>query len=167
MLDILILFLGFCFMILGIIGSFLPILPGPLTGWVGLLLLHLTKAVPKDWTFLGITLGIAITIYVLDFFIPAMGTKRYGGSKYGVRGSTIGLFVGAFFFPPLGIMIGPFAGAYIGELMYDSNDSKRALRAAYGAFLGFLFSTGLKFMTSLIYLGLYLYIAWEYKSAIF
>lgn len=167
MMDLFLLFLGFVFMILGIIGSFLPVLPGPITGWVGLLLLHLTKAVPKDWTFLGITLGIAIVIYILDYIIPAMGTKKFGGSKYGVYGTTIGLITGLLFFPPFGIIIGPFAGAFVGELMYDSQDSKRALKAAFGSFIGFLFSTGLKFITGLIYLGLFIAIAWDYKSAFF
>lgn len=166
-MDILLLFLGFIFMILGLIGAFLPVLPGPITGWVGLLLLHLTKAVPQDWTFLGITLTIAVVVWFLDYVIPAMGTKKFGGSKYGVYGTTIGLLVGLIFFPPFGIIIGPFVGAFIGELMFDSNDSKRALKAAFGSFIGFLFSTGLKFITGLIYLGLFISIAWEYKSAFF
>lgn len=166
-MDILLLFLGFILMILGIIGAFLPVLPGPITGWFGLLLIHLTKVVPQDWTFLGITLAIAIIIYVLDYIIPAMGTKKYGGSKYGMYGTTIGLILGLIFFPPFGIIIGPFVGALLGELMYDSNDSKRALRAAKGSFIGFLFSTGLKFIVGLIYFGLYLSIFWDYKSLFF
>ena len=166
-MDILLLLLGFFFMILGLIGAFLPVLPGPVTGWVGLLLLHLTKAIPQDWTFLGITLAIAIIIWLLDYVIPAMGTKKFGGSKYGVYGTTIGLIVGLIFFPPFGIIIGPFAGALIGELMYDSNDSKRAFKAAFGSFIGFLFSTGLKFIAGIIYLGLFISIAWEYRSAFF
>ena len=167
MMDLFLLLLGFVFMILGIIGAFLPVLPGPITGWVGLLLLHLTKAVPQDWTFLGITLAIAVIIYILDYIIPAMGTKKFGGSKYGVYGTTIGLLIGLIFFPPFGIIIGPFAGAFIGELMYDSKDSARALKAAFGSFIGFLFSTGLKFITGIIYLGLFIAIAWDYKSAFF
>ncbi|MBL4605052.1 MAG: DUF456 domain-containing protein [Flavobacteriaceae bacterium] len=166
-MDILLLFLGFIFIFLGIIGSFLPILPGPITGWVGLLLLHLTEAIPQNWTFLGITLGIAILIYILDFIIPALGTKKFGGSKYGMYGTTLGLIVGLLFLGPLGIIIGPFAGALIGELMYDSKDSKRAFRAAYGAFIGFLFSTGLKFIVSLIFTGLFISKFWEYKSGFF
>jgi uncharacterized protein YqgC (DUF456 family) len=167
MMDLFLLILGFLFMILGIIGAFLPVLPGPITGWVGLLLLHLTKAVPKDWPFLGITLAIAVIIYILDYIIPAMGTKKFGGSKYGVYGTTIGLLIGLIFFPPFGIIIGPFAGAFVGELMYDSKDSARALKAAFGSFIGFLFSTGLKFITGLIYLGLFIATAWDYKSAFF
>lgn len=154
-------------MILGIIGAFLPVLPGPITGWVGLLLLHLTKVVPQDWTFLGITLAVAIIIYILDYIIPALGTKKFGGSKYGMYGTTIGLIIGLIFFPPFGIIIGPFVGALIGELMYDSKDSNRAFKAAVGSFIGFLFSTGLKFIVGLIYLGLFLSIFWDYKSAFF
>lgn len=154
-------------MILGIIGAFLPILPGPITGWVGLLILHFTKAVPQDWTFLGITLFIAVLIYVLDYIIPALGTKKFGGSKYGMYGTTIGLLIGLIFFPPFGIIIGPFVGAFLGELMFDSKDSSRALKAAFGSFIGFLFSTGLKFITGVIYLGLYIAIVWDYKSSFF
>tara|TARA_R110001632_G_scaffold18712_25_gene57754 strand:- start:455 stop:955 length:501 start_codon:yes stop_codon:yes gene_type:complete len=166
-MDILLLFLGSFFIVLGIIGSFLPVLPGPITSWVGLLLIHLTKSVPLDWTFLGITLGIAVLVYVLDFIIPAIGTKKFGGSKYGIYGTTIGLIIGLIFFGPLGIIIGPFTGALIGELMYDSNNSKRAFRAAFGSFIGFLFSTGLKFIVSLIFAGLFISTFWEFKSSFF
>ena len=166
-MDILLLFLGFIFIILGIIGAFLPILPGPITGWVGLLLLHLTDTIPQNWTFLGITLGIAVLIYILDFIIPALGTKKFGGTKYGMYGTTIGLLIGILFFGPLGIIMGPFVGALVGELMYDSKDSKRAFRAAYGSFIGFLFSTGIKFIVSLIFAGLFISKLWEYKSDFF
>lgn len=166
-MEIFLVFIGLIFMILGIIGAFLPILPGPITGWVGLLILHFTKAVPQDWTFLGITLFIAVLIYVLDYIIPALGTKKFGGSKYGMYGTTIGLLIGLIFFPPFGIIIGPFVGAFLGELMFDSKDSSRALKAAFGSFIGFLFSTGLKFITGVIYLGLYIAIVWDYKSSFF
>lgn len=166
-MDIVLLFFGFLLMILGIIGAFLPVLPGPITGWFGLLLIHLTKVVPQDWTFLGITLVIAVLIYILDYIIPAMGTKKYGGSKYGVYGTTIGLIIGLIFFPPFGIIIGPFLGALVGELLFDSKDSQRAIRAATGSFIGFLFSTGLKFIVGLIYFGLFLSIFWDYKASFF
>lgn len=166
-MDILLLFVGFFIMLLGIIGSFLPILPGPITGWVGLLILHFTSIIEEDWTFLGITLGIAILIWLLDYIIPALGTKKYGGSKYGIYGTTIGLICGLIFLGPIGIIIGPFAGAFFGEMIYDSKDSNRALKAAFGSFVGFLFSTGLKFLVSIIYTGMYISIAWEYKSSFF
>ena len=155
-MDIFLLFLGFFFIFLGIIGSFLPVLPGPITGWIGLLILHLTKIFPMDWTFLGITLGIAILIWAFDYVIPAWGTKKFGGSKYGIWGTVFGLIVGLLFLGPLGIILGPFAGAFIGELIYDSTDSKRAAKAAFGSFVGFMLSTGLKFLVSIIFAGLYI-----------
>ncbi|MEN8857900.1 MAG: DUF456 domain-containing protein [Flavobacteriaceae bacterium] len=166
-MDLILLFLGSIFIVLGIIGSFLPVLPGPVTSWVGILLIHLTEAIPFDWTYVGITLAIAVLIYFLDYVIPALGTKKFGGSKYGIYGTTIGLIIGLIFFGPLGIIIGPFTGALVGELMYDSNNSKRAIKAAFGSFIGFLFSTGLKFMVSLIFAGLFISKFWEYKSVFF
>jgi len=166
-MDILLLFIGFFFVCLGIIGAFLPILPGPLTGWVGLLLLHFTDAVPKNWTFLGITLAIAILVWVLDYFIPAMGTKRFGGSKYGVIGTTIGLIIGLLSPIPFGILIGAFVGAFIGETVFDKKDTNKALKASFGSLLGFFVSASLKFGIGLVYFWFFISSAWKYKSAFF
>lgn len=166
-MDLFLLFLGFLFVLLGIIGSFLPVLPGPITGWVGLLLLHLTTIVPKDWTFLGISLAISIFVWGIDYVIPAWGTKKFGGSKYGVRGSLIGLLVGLLFLGPLGIILGPFLGALLGELHFDSSNFKRALKAAFGSFIGFLLSTGLKLGVSIVFVWLFLDLFWEYKDQFF
>jgi uncharacterized protein YqgC (DUF456 family) len=166
-MDIFLLLLGFFFVCLGIIGSFLPILPGPLTSWLGLIILHFTKVIPMDWTFLGVTLAIALLIWVLDYFIPAMGTKRFGGSKYGVYGTTLGLIIGLFSPIPFGILIGAFFGAFIGELIYDTKDTKRAIKASFGAFLGFLASTTIKFSISVVYFVLFLTTFWAYKRVFF
>ena len=165
-MDLFLLLLGFVFVCLGIIGSFLPVLPGPLTSWVGLFILHTTKIIPMDWTFLGITLGIAVFIWILDYFIPAIGTKRFGGTKYGMIGTTIGLIVGLIAPIPGGIIIGPFIGALIGELI-NKSDTKKATKAAFGSFIGFLTSTFIKFVVAIIYLGLYIGVLWDYKDAIF
>ncbi len=149
-MDIALLIIGFFFILLGIVGSFLPILPGPPISWIGLLLLHLTDAVPMDKVFLGITLIVAIAIFILDYTIPAIGTKKFGGSRYGMIGTTIGLIVGIIAPIPLGILIGPFVGAFIGETL-NKADSKTALKAAFGSFLGFLASTFMKFVVSFIF----------------
>ena len=166
-MDIFLLLLGFLLVCLGIIGSFLPVLPGPLTGWFGLLLLHTTKIIPMDWTFLGITLALAIIIFILDYFIPAMGTKRFGGTKYGVYGTTIGLIVGLLSPIPFGMLLGAFFGAFIGELMYDGKDTNRALKASFGAFLGFLASATIKFSIATVYFIFFIIQFWEYKSVFF
>lgn len=142
-------------MVLGVIGSFLPILPGPLTSWVGLLILHLTSIVSMSRPFLIITFSVALVIMVLDYIIPVMGTKRFGGSKMGIIGTSIGLIVGLIAPIPGGIIIGPFLGALIGELLNKSN-FKNALKAAFGSFLGFITSTFLKFIVSIIYFGFFI-----------
>ncbi|MCB0461385.1 MAG: DUF456 domain-containing protein [Flavobacteriaceae bacterium] len=165
-MDILLVFAASIFIVLGIIGSFLPVLPGPLTSWVGLLILHLTDSIPMNWTFLIITLVFAIFIWFLDYIIPAIGTKRFGGSKYGMIGTSLGLIVGLLSPIPFGIIIGPFVGALIGELI-NKSDSKTAIKAAFGSFLGFLTSTFIKFIVAIIYLGLFIAKVWEFRQAIF
>lgn len=166
-MDIFLLLLGFVFVFLGIIGSFLPVLPGPLTSWVGLLLLHFTDAIPLDSTFLSITLAIAILIWILDYFIPAMGTKRFGGTKYGVYGTTIGLIVGLLSPIPFGMLLGAFFGALIGELMYDGKDTNRALKASFGAFLGFLASATIKFSIASVYFVMFIVQFWKFRGEFF
>ncbi|NNC49898.1 MAG: DUF456 domain-containing protein [Flaviramulus sp.] len=165
-MDIILFIIAALLMLLGIIGSFLPIIPGPLTSWVGLLIVHVSEAVPMNKSFLVITFIIALLIWVLDYIIPALGTKRFGGTKYGMIGTSIGLIVGLIAPIPGGIIIGPFLGALIGELLHK-NDTKIAIRAAFGSFIGFLTSTFIKFMVAIIYLGLYIGIIWEYKDSIF
>ncbi len=166
-MDTILLLLSFFLVILGIIGSFLPVLPGPLTGWTGLLLLHFTDYVPMDRSFLIITFCFALLIFILDYFIPAIGTKKFGGSKYGVYGTTLGLIVGLLSPIPFGVLIGPFLGAFIGELLYDNKNTTRALKASFGSFIGFLSSIFIKFSVALIYFGLFLRIIWKNKEGIF
>ena len=165
-MDIALLAVGFIFMLIGILGSFLPVLPGPPLSWIGLLLLHLTKAIPNNWWFLGITAAVALLIFVLDYIIPVMGTKKFGGTKAGMIGTTIGLVVGLLAPIPGGIIIGPFLGAFLGELS-NKADNKTALKAAFGSFLGFLTGTFMKFVTTVIFLGLFLSKVWEYRNALF
>ena len=165
-MDIILIIIAALLMFLGIIGSFIPVLPGPLTSWVGLLVLHFTDAIPVDQSFLIITLIIALFIWLLDYIIPALGTKRFGGTRYGMIGTTIGLIVGLIAPIPGGIIIGPFIGALVGELI-NKSDSRTATKAAFGSFIGFLTSTFIKFVVAVIYLGLYIGILWDYKDALF
>jgi hypothetical protein len=166
-MDILLLILGLLCMIVGIFGSFLPVLPGPGISWIGLVLLYFTDTVPANYWILGISLLITILISVLDYVIPAKGTKRFGGSSYGIWGTNIGLIVGIIAPIPFGFIIGPFVGAFIGELIYNSKDHHRALKAATGSFIGFLASSFMKFVLCMMYLGLFVWIVWQYKWGLF
>lgn len=166
-MDYLLLILGLACMIIGILGSFLPVLPGPPISWVGLLLLYFTEAVEMNYWVLGVTLFIAVLVAILDYVIPAKGTKRFGGSSYGIWGTNIGLIVGILAPIPLGFIIGPFVGAFVGELIYNAKDHKRALKAATGSFIGFLASTFMKFVVCMIYLGLFVSIVWNNRAILF
>lgn len=133
-------------MIAGLIGSVAPILPGPPLSYLGLMVLQLRESPPFTMRFMLVWLAVTVAVQVLDYLFPLIATKKFGGTKYGVWGSALGLIAG-FWFGPLGIIAGPFIGALAGELLY-SGKSEQALRAALGSFLGFLFSTALKLMAS-------------------
>jgi uncharacterized protein len=148
MSDYLLLILGILFMIVGIIGCLVPVLPGPPISFLGLIMLHLTRFGHFTNSTL-ITLGIiAVVVTILDYIVPIWGTRRFGGSKYGTRGATVGLIIG-FFLGPLGIIIGPLLGAFVGEMIFK-DDIKYAVRAGFGSLLGFMTGIGLKLAASFI-----------------
>lgn len=165
MLDILLLIIGFLLIIIGIIGSILPALPGPPISWLGILCVYLTSWIDVNYSVLVVTGVLTLIIVVLDYVIPAKGTKYFGGSKYGIWGTNIGLIAG-FFFPPFGFILGPFLGALVGELIYNSKDQKRALKAAVGSFIGFLSSIFIKLVLCFSFLILYFYLIWTNWSVI-
>ena len=138
-MDIILIILGIVCLLLGMVGCFLPVLPGPPLSYLGLLLLHWTEQIHFSTTSLLIWLLVVIVVQILDYISPVLGTKYAGGSKWGNRGCIIGTVAGLFVFPPWGILIGPFVGAVIGELI-SGKQSVDAVQAGMGAFLGFLFS---------------------------
>jgi uncharacterized protein YqgC (DUF456 family) len=149
MADYLLTALGGILMIVGILGCILPVLPGPPLSYAGLLALHFTKYADFSSTFL-ITWGcVTIIVTALDYVVPIWGTKKFGGSKSGMWGAGIGLVIGIFLLPPLGIIIGPFAGAVIGEALTGKNTSD-SFRAGLGSFLGLLVGVGIKLASSII-----------------
>lgn len=161
-MDIIFLVGGLLLMLIGIIGSVLPVLPGVPISWLGLLTLYFAPSIPFDSFFITVTGIIALIVYILDYIIPAVGTKKFGGSRAGMWGTTIGLVVGIFAPIPFGVLIGPFVGAWIGESMVNKTEGPRAFKAAFGSFIGFLGSTFMKFITTMIYLGLFIYKVIEY-----
>lgn len=139
--------LGALLIIVGILGCILPVIPGPPISYGGMLLLQLTDEPPFEANTLLIWLGVTVGVTLLDYVVPVWGTRKYGGTKKGVWGSVIGLLVGMFFFPPIGIIVGPFLGAVLGE-MIAGKQSNDALRAGFGSFVGLLAGTLLKLIAS-------------------
>ena len=165
-MDLIFIVLAGFLMVAGVLGSFLPVLPGIPLSWLGLLMLHFSAAVPQNYTFLGITLLITIIIFALQYAIPALGTKYLGGSRSGMIGATAGLVAGIFIPIPFAILFAPFVGAYIGEII-NKSDRKTALRAASGSFIGLLASTFMEFVVTVIFFLLFIYKLWEFREAIF
>lgn len=141
-MDTFLIILGAICLLIGILGCVLPVLPGVPLAYCGLLLLHATDKVQFSWQFLVIWAVVTIIVQVLDSVVPIWGTKKFGGSKMGVWGSTIGLLVGLFF-GPWGIVLGPFLGAVLFELI-DGKNTRLALKAGWGSFVGLMTGTILK-----------------------
>lgn len=144
MVDIILIVLSVICLITGLIGCFLPMLPGPPIAYVGLLLLHATDKVQYSTHQLLVWLLLVVIVHILDYFTPMLGSKYSGGSKWGSWGCITGTIVGLFFLP-WGIVIGPFLGAVIGELLGDRK-LREAIKSGIGSLLGFLFGTVLKLL---------------------
>ncbi len=141
-MDIFLLILGLILMLTGFVGCFVPVLPGPPLSYGGLLLLQATRFGDFSTNFL-VTIGILTAVVtIIDYFVPIWGTKKFGGSKSGVTGATVGIIIGLFM-GPVGIILGPFLGAIVGEMIAGRNSSE-ALKSGIGSLIGFLVGTGLK-----------------------
>lgn len=147
-MDVLWLTLGIILMLIGLAGSILPFLPGPPLCFLALLIQQLQSTPPYTTDFLLTWGAITVVILVLDYVIPLYGTKRFGGTKYGMWGCAIGLVAGLWL-GPAGLVIGPFVGAFVGELIGNAR-SQHALRAALGSFAGFVFGTLLKLVACFV-----------------
>lgn len=154
-LDIVLIVLGSICIIIGFLGCILPVIPGVPLSYVGIILLHLTSVAHFSPQFLIIWGIIVIAVQILDYFVPIWGTKKFGGGKKGAWGSALGVVAGIFLIPPWGIIIFPFVGAVVGELI-DEKDFKAAVKAGFGAFLGFIAGTLMKLVVAVI-LGYYFF----------
>lgn len=138
--------------IIGVIGSIVPGLPGPPISWIGILFAYLAKGTngagdPMSTTLLVVLFVVMVAVTVLDYVVPAQFTKLTGGSKAAATGAILGLFAGMFL-TPIGMIAGSLLGAFLAELMVEGKDFTASVKASLGAFLGFLFGTGLKLIAS-------------------
>lgn len=170
-MDTFLIVLSIILFLVGIAGSVVPALPGIPVSWLGFLCLNFVQGIYIPLYLTIGTLILTIIIFILQYVIPAQGTKRFGGTKYGIWGTNIGLIVGIIAPIPLGFIIGPFLGAYIGELIYNSQQTEalkntdenedtsnnRALKAAFGSFVGVMTSSLISLMFCVVFfcIGLY------------
>ena len=156
-MDIFLVVSGIILLLGGIAGCIIPFLPGPPLAYGSLILLQVSSYRPYTAEFLIGWALVTGAVLIADYYIPIWGTKKFGGTKGGVWGATIGLLIGMFFFPPAGLIVGPFIGAFAGEMINNQNSSK-ALRSAIGSFIGFVAGTLMKLAVSVI-MGYYFFAA--------
>ena len=138
--------LSIVLLILGIVGTILPILPGLVLSLAGLLIYKYVAEADLSMIYIWAFVILTVASVILSYAIPAKTTQKYGGTRWGSIGSVIGTIVGMFIPIPLGFLVGMFAGVFIGELLHDSKDMKKALKSTKGAFIGFIYGTGFSFV---------------------
>jgi len=149
MIDYILAGLGIILMIIGLAGCIVPILPGPPISFIGLLFLQFSRFGHFSVSFLLGMAALAFTVTILDYIVPVWGTKKTGGSKAGIWGATAGMIIGIFFFPPIGIILGPLFGAIVGESIHGASFNQ-SFKAGLGSLLGFFMGIGLKLIASFI-----------------
>ena len=153
--DILLITLAIILALVGLLGCILPVIPGPPLSYAGLAIMYFGHNAPVangsgneiTGKFMLIWLAIVIVVSILDYIVPIYFTKITGGSQAAVRWSLAGTLVGMLPFPPSGIIIGAFVGAFLGEIIVQNKNLGASLLSALGSFLGFIFGSGLKLGT--------------------
>lgn len=148
--DTLIPLVSILLLLVGILGTFLPVLPGLLLSLCGLLIYKFGTDSSLSMAYIWIFVFLTLLSIILNYVIPARTNRKYGGTRWGSAGSVIGTILGMFFIPvPFGFLIGMFLGVFVGELLHDANDKKKAWNSTKGALIGFLYGTGFNFMVGL------------------
>ena len=135
---------------IGLLGTFLPVLPGLLLSMCGLLIYKFGTENDLPMIYVWIFGLLTVISTIINYVIPARTNKKYGGTRYGSIGSFVGTILGLFFIPiPFGFLIGMLLGVLAGELLHDINDRKKAFNSMKGAFIGFIYGTGFNLMVGL------------------
>jgi uncharacterized protein YqgC (DUF456 family) len=151
-MGIVLIIIAFILLIIGIIGAVVPVLPGPPLSFIGLLLAQWSGYCGFTTAFLWVWAGITVFITVIDYILPSLLARRFGGSRSAAIGSFVGVVIGIFFFPPWGLIIGAFFGALVGELIHNRKNKAQAFKSAFGALLAFIAGSGAKLIASSIML---------------
>ncbi|PKR85082.1 DUF456 domain-containing protein [Heyndrickxia camelliae] len=145
--------------IIAFIGLVYPIIPSVLF-ILGAFILYgiLFTFHPLNWLFWSIEILFIVLLFSADYVSNLIGVKKFGGSKAGVWGSTIGLLIGPFVIPVIGILVGPFLGAIVGEMLVNRTSMKSAFKIGIGSLLGFISSVITKGFIQILMVGYFLFV---------
>lgn len=129
--------------IIGLLGVIIPVLPGTVLSFGGMVSLYFTSCSTITVNQLIIWGTISVVVMIMDYILPGYMSKKFGGTKAGITGATIGTFVGIFF-GIVGIIIGPFVGALVGEMISGKIPFDDSLKVAFGSLLSFIVGSGVK-----------------------
>jgi uncharacterized protein YqgC (DUF456 family) len=143
--------------ILGMVGTVYPILPSALAIFAAFFVYGWFYSFASfGFWFWSLQVMFVIAIVVADFAVSAIGVKKFGGSKASMIGNTIGVLIGPWVIPFMGILIGPFIGAVVAEVLIGTPFSQ-ALRIGVGSVLGFFSSTVVKIVLQSFMIILFLF----------
>jgi len=145
--------------VLAFVGLVYPVIPSVLLV-IGSFLIYgaFYSFEPFNWLFWMIQGLLVVLIFTADYLANLLGVKKFGGSKAGIWGSTIGLLLGPFVIPVAGILIGPFIGAIAGELLVNRTSFKLAVKIGVGSVLGFIGSVVTKAIIQLFMVSYFLFL---------
>lgn len=170
-MDLVLYIAALLFVGLGLLGAIFPGIPGPALSFVGLVVAYFSSLPPVSRGSLLIYLLLCVVVSALDYFLPAFFARKFGASRSGSRGATIGMLLGFVVFPPLGIILCPLFGAVLGEMLNDRTNTERAFRVGFGTFLAFVVGTGIKFIYALWILWLLVTdvvpVVWAFVESLF
>ena len=143
-------------MVAGLVGVLLPVLPGVPLSWLGLFIYAIGTGFERiSIATVVVFFLLTVLTLALDFVAPMLGAKKYRASKFGVIGAFLGFTVGIFVLGFWGIILGPFVGALLGELIARRKPTQ-ALGSALGAFIGFIAGTLFKIVVILVMFGFFI-----------
>ena len=146
-MELFVIIIALLLLLVGLFGAILPILPGPIISYIGLLIFYFFTDLNLSSNELFIYSIVTILVFFSDYMLQFIGVKKFGGEKFSMYGAFLGILVGLFF-PPIGLVLGPFLGALIGAFV-DNKERGKAIGIAIGALVGFVFGTILKIIYSL------------------
>jgi len=148
--------LAWAMMIIGLVGTVLPGLPGTVLIWLGVALYAWVTGfgMVNRWLLLGLAVIVAVA-HGLGHLASALGARGMGASRWGMIGAIIGGLAGLLLLGPVGVLVGPFAGAVLGELVARRRIPE-AIRAGVGGVLGALGGALVNLLAGLAMIGLVL-----------